>query len=318
MFLHESFCIKHVKCCEICQEPINIDELQDHIDEKHKNIGCNDCGKDLEKARFSSHKKKCDFMPKNCSFCELELPLVDLHDHEYICGSKTEKCELCFDYIPLREKDLHLEYKCRAVITPDVKIFKEKDKDNKNKAEVIRNLGTEEGFIEAVDSEFKRFEKDNFDFIAMKRGKRRDEGSKQNVSSNKVNHFKETAVELRKRINRNNNDIDKYFGEIKNSDRNISSKSSILRADKYSKMKNENDLNSKSISNANANANANANDFIETPHKNIKKKKMNKIPEKTEYLSNNLNNFDNNDDLDLEFEYDDELKRIIEISKREQ
>ena len=104
MILHENFCLKFVKKCEICSEAINIDDIEDHIAERHKKVDCGDCGKHMEKNLFSSHKKKCDYKPVKCCFCELQLEKQDLHDHEYMCGSKTEECPKCFKLIPIRGK----------------------------------------------------------------------------------------------------------------------------------------------------------------------------------------------------------------------
>lgn len=104
MILHENFCLKYVKKCEICDEPVNIDDMDDHIVENHKKIDCYDCGKYMDKKLLSSHKKKCISKPVKCSFCELQLNKDDLHDHEYICGSKTEECVKCFKLIPIRGK----------------------------------------------------------------------------------------------------------------------------------------------------------------------------------------------------------------------
>jgi hypothetical protein len=105
MILHETFCVKFVKKCEICDEAVNIEDMDDHVAENHKKIDCNDCGKVFDKKHLSSHKKKCDSKPVKCSFCELELDKDDLHDHEYMCGSKTEECPTCLQLVPIRGSD---------------------------------------------------------------------------------------------------------------------------------------------------------------------------------------------------------------------
>ena len=107
--LHEPFCIRNVIRCEICDEPINRDEKDDHFNENHKLQDCGDCGKKLEKRLLSSHKKKCLEKPALCGYCELSMPRSELQDHEYICGSKTEKCHLCGQLVPIMgKKDYNL------------------------------------------------------------------------------------------------------------------------------------------------------------------------------------------------------------------
>ena len=49
----------------------------------------------------------------------------ELKDHEYICGSKTIKCEYCGENVTKTTYDLHLEYTCE-------KFNKNNDKDDKD------------------------------------------------------------------------------------------------------------------------------------------------------------------------------------------
>ncbi len=94
--------MKFVARCEVCGDPINKEEMEDHIRDSHKLTDCGDCGKKLERRLFSSHKKKCQEKPSICSFCELTLPKSELHEHEYMCGSKTEICHVCGQSITIR------------------------------------------------------------------------------------------------------------------------------------------------------------------------------------------------------------------------
>jgi hypothetical protein len=102
--IHEPFCIKFVTKCEICEEPINIDEIKDHMKENHSKVECPDCSKKLEKRLLSSHKKRCSQKPSKCQFCEILVSKEDLHEHEYMCGSKTDNCYKCNKPIPIRGK----------------------------------------------------------------------------------------------------------------------------------------------------------------------------------------------------------------------
>jgi hypothetical protein len=110
--MHEPFCLKNVIKCEICLEPVNREEIEDHQTEAHTRIDCTDCGKKFEKKLLTSHKKKCNHKQSNCEYCEIQITKDELHDHEYVCGSKTDECTVCFKPVMLRERELHLMYMC--------------------------------------------------------------------------------------------------------------------------------------------------------------------------------------------------------------
>lgn len=40
-----------------------------------------------------------------CEFCELEVPMVQLNDHEELCGARTDVCTRCMHYV--RNRDAH-------------------------------------------------------------------------------------------------------------------------------------------------------------------------------------------------------------------
>ena len=90
----------------------------------------------------------------------------ELKDHEYICGSKTIKCEYCGENVTKTTYDLHLEYSCEKFKKNNDKDKKD-DKDNfdedinkiinKNKKE--KNVNKKNGNINAK----KRKSSDNED-----------------------------------------------------------------------------------------------------------------------------------------------------------
>ena len=49
MVLHERFCSLNVRKCSICEEPIQIDEYNEHKNLKHTEMKCEQCGKVLFK-----------------------------------------------------------------------------------------------------------------------------------------------------------------------------------------------------------------------------------------------------------------------------
>ena len=78
--------------------------MEEHININHTKPKCKDCGKIFDKHLYSNHKKKCQDKKVECSYCSLEMHLNELHQHEYMCGSKTEKCHNCGSLVPIMGK----------------------------------------------------------------------------------------------------------------------------------------------------------------------------------------------------------------------
>ena len=135
--MHENFCIQHVKKCQICGEVINIEEEEEHIEENHsqkkceicqeefeaneyfkhlpickKNEECIYCKKEFRPSEILKHQKECDFNLYECKFCFGSFPIKDKYEHEIFCGSKTEKCEKCGQYVILKKMELHNSAGC--------------------------------------------------------------------------------------------------------------------------------------------------------------------------------------------------------------
>lgn len=110
--LHERYCKDNIIKCPICHEAVQKEELEEHNEDNHAKTPCKECGKLIEKSLLSTHKQKCDRQLFQCEYCQLSLPMDELHDHEYICGSKTEECCLCHEMVTKMEYELHFRYKC--------------------------------------------------------------------------------------------------------------------------------------------------------------------------------------------------------------
>ena len=113
LILHQRFCDKNTRKCSICDEPIQIDEYEEHKNKFHLKVQCAFCGKEMSEKLLNEHKKTCSDKFVNCKYCDLALSLELLNDHEYICGSKTEECPYCNILVPKCEYDLHLKYICK-------------------------------------------------------------------------------------------------------------------------------------------------------------------------------------------------------------
>jgi hypothetical protein len=44
-----------------------------------------------------------------CTFCELELSASEAAEHENYCGTRTEKCSECGEFVMLKYQTLHVD-----------------------------------------------------------------------------------------------------------------------------------------------------------------------------------------------------------------
>lgn len=49
----------------------------------------------------------CSHRLVHCTFCEIQLSLNEIDEHESYCGSRTEKCSLCCQYIMIKDMLSH-------------------------------------------------------------------------------------------------------------------------------------------------------------------------------------------------------------------
>lgn len=78
------------------------------------------CGKKMEKRFFDDHQaKECRQRMLKCDFCELELTFQDLQGHVEYCGSRTEKCEKCGQFVMKKGQAFHDATKCGSVLTEE-------------------------------------------------------------------------------------------------------------------------------------------------------------------------------------------------------
>jgi len=55
----------------------------------------------------------------DCEYCELQFKAMDLCEHQDSCGSRTDVCEKCQQYVMLKEMKSHLENMCISVVQPN-------------------------------------------------------------------------------------------------------------------------------------------------------------------------------------------------------
>ncbi|XP_046555045.1 TRAF-type zinc finger domain-containing protein 1-like [Haliotis rubra] len=103
--MHEVHCRRHIVLCEHCDEPVPRSEMEEHFSEHHATVACTQCGEQQEKTQLQEHMEgTCSKRPLRCVYCELELPRCDLNSHQDYCGTRTESCPKCAQFI--MKKDL--------------------------------------------------------------------------------------------------------------------------------------------------------------------------------------------------------------------
>lgn len=69
-----------------------------------------------ETTRRSSTEANASYVPPKpttsngllpCKYCDLELPKLQLEDHENYCGARTDKCNVCGEIVMFKYKKLH-------------------------------------------------------------------------------------------------------------------------------------------------------------------------------------------------------------------
>ncbi|KAL0207399.1 hypothetical protein P9112_012027 [Eukaryota sp. TZLM1-RC] len=112
--LHKIQCQRNTTKCPHCQEPVSITSLSSHIEEQHAQTQCS-CNKVLEKRQLDFHKKnECPDRPIQCKYCDIQLPLHQILQHEAECGSRSTICEECGERVRLAHLDNHLISGCSS------------------------------------------------------------------------------------------------------------------------------------------------------------------------------------------------------------
>ncbi|CAM0873245.1 unnamed protein product [Alopecurus aequalis] len=102
--LHSVHCARNLQKCEHCGEMVARKLMEEHYDEYHAPVNCSLCKETLQREILDLHKsEQCTQRMVACTYCEYELPAVDLHEHQDVCGNRTELCQTCKKYVRLRE-----------------------------------------------------------------------------------------------------------------------------------------------------------------------------------------------------------------------
>uniref|UniRef100_K4A0C9 TRAF-type domain-containing protein n=2 Tax=Setaria italica TaxID=4555 RepID=K4A0C9_SETIT len=102
--LHSVHCARNLQKCEHCGDMVPRKLMDEHYNENHAPMNCSLCKCTVERGLWDLHTGiQCPQRMLACQYCEFELPVIDLLEHQDVCGNRTEYCETCRKYIRLRE-----------------------------------------------------------------------------------------------------------------------------------------------------------------------------------------------------------------------
>ena len=106
--IHEGYCYRNIRKCELCEEMIDVNNKQEHIEEMHTKVKCEQCSADFDKNKLEDHKKnQCPMRKKHCEYCNLDVSVKDFSVHVASCGSRTKNCMYCDRIFKLRDIEAH-------------------------------------------------------------------------------------------------------------------------------------------------------------------------------------------------------------------
>ncbi|XP_021940829.1 TRAF-type zinc finger domain-containing protein 1-like [Zootermopsis nevadensis] len=106
--MHNVHCQRKLALCNKCDEPVPRCELSAHNTNFHAVVKCPACGHQCEKIHLVDHQNSsCSHRTICCNYCHIEIEANELAEHENYCGSRTERCEDCGEFVMLKYQQLH-------------------------------------------------------------------------------------------------------------------------------------------------------------------------------------------------------------------
>lgn len=114
--LHSRYCRYNIRKCQKCKDLVPIEEVEEHLQD-HEEVE-----RERERAlkaliELEEKEKKVEKLTP-CQYCTLPLTKEELNEHEYMCGGKTEECNLCHKLVPRKFFDSHLDNECSGIERP--------------------------------------------------------------------------------------------------------------------------------------------------------------------------------------------------------
>ena len=116
LLIHERYCRENIKYCAQCKEAIPKEEFEEHINNhlSRKNT------KEIKKEDNKEEKNNKEEIKKEvikreeserieCQYCGELMSYKLLDEHEEICGSRTDDCDICGKIVLKRKMKNHLK-----------------------------------------------------------------------------------------------------------------------------------------------------------------------------------------------------------------
>lgn len=107
---HYGHCMKQFYFCSPCNVVMKVSEREAHDQTMHSDLKCAKCGEMISggKNTLISHQKyECLQRAIHCAYCNLPFAFIVHEEHEIACGSRTELCPQCNQYIALSLIESH-------------------------------------------------------------------------------------------------------------------------------------------------------------------------------------------------------------------
>ncbi|CAD8068325.1 unnamed protein product [Paramecium primaurelia] len=105
IMLHEMYCERNCIKCNRCGLMYDQNDPESHEEEFHKLHQCPHCKHEFQ----DLNKHYCQETPIQCQYCQLEISIKSFSQHEIQCGSRTEMCNSCKQYIKKSDLNIHQE-----------------------------------------------------------------------------------------------------------------------------------------------------------------------------------------------------------------
>lgn len=107
--VHEVHCQRNFYRCVTCGATMDKRLRESHDSTAHVPTPCPHCRTQMPAYQLPSHKcRKAPNPPKACTFCQAEIAYEDYVDHVKDCGSRTQQCPTCQEYVQSWEFDKHI------------------------------------------------------------------------------------------------------------------------------------------------------------------------------------------------------------------
>ncbi|CAI5462693.1 unnamed protein product [Closterium sp. Yama58-4] len=106
--LHTAHCETRLVRCDGCDEMVATAAMDQHMAAVHAPAPCSLCGEPMERRLLPEHEASaCPLRSLICAFCDLPVTAMDLQSHTDVCGSRTDRCEICSKYVLKRDQEAH-------------------------------------------------------------------------------------------------------------------------------------------------------------------------------------------------------------------